>query len=69
MALERYIRHGDMGFSQIRQTTLDYFKIDIRVLKIVTGDIDISLSRQPTLDYFKIDRNISIIAKGDIAIS
>ena len=28
-----------MVFSQIRQATLDYFKIDRKVLKIVTRDI------------------------------
>ena len=53
----------------MRQLTLDYFKIDMDISKLVRGDIAIFLNRQATLGYFKIDRNFLKIVTEDIDIS
>ena len=53
----------------MRQLTLDYFKINMNISKLVTGGIAIFLNRQATLGYFKIDRKVLKIVTEDIDIS
>ena len=52
----------------MQQLTLDYFKIDMNLSKLMTGDIAFFENRQATLGYIKIDRKVLKIVTEDIAI-